>query len=123
MMSPRGECSRGPRCNAVARLRESLFFASAPEDTCSMRSGFAMHIAARSHGRQTSRTPSRKMGLGGSAGFSKSATRSDGGFLSQVRGMIAALGSSPQRNRILFLAGALIAVVGATAYALSLIHI
>ena len=57
------------------------------------------------------------MGLGGSAGFSKSATRSDGGFLSQVRGMIAALGSSPQRNRILFLAGALIAVVGATAYA------
>ena len=45
------------------------------------------------------------------------ALRSDGGFLSQVRGMIAALWSSRQRNTIVFLAVALIAVVGVTAYA------
>ena len=42
---------------------------------------------------------------------------SDGGFLSQVRGMTAALWASRQRNTIVFLAVALIAVVGVTAYA------
>src|SRR5271166_944337 len=42
---------------------------------------------------------------------------SDGGFLSQVRGMIAALWASRQRNTVVFLAVALIAVVGVTAYA------
>ena len=45
------------------------------------------------------------------------AVRSDGGFFSQVRGMIAALWTSRQRNTILFLVVALIAIVGATAYA------
>src|SRR5271166_6302317 len=45
------------------------------------------------------------------------ALRSDGGFLSQVRGMIAALWASRQRNTIVFLAVALIAIVGVTAYA------
>ncbi len=43
--------------------------------------------------------------------------RSDGGFFSQVRGMIAALWASRQRNTIFLLVVALIAVVGATAYA------
>src|SRR5271166_6725768 len=45
------------------------------------------------------------------------ALRSDGGFLSQVRGMIAALWASRQRNTIFFWVVALIAVVGATAFA------
>jgi vitamin B12/bleomycin/antimicrobial peptide transport system ATP-binding/permease protein len=45
------------------------------------------------------------------------ALRSGGGFLSQVGGMIAALCGSQQRNTIVYLALALIAVVGATAYA------
>ncbi len=45
------------------------------------------------------------------------AVRSDGGFFSQVRGMIAALWASRQRNTIFFLVVALIAVIGATAFA------
>lgn len=45
------------------------------------------------------------------------AARSDGGFLSQIRGMTAALSASRQRNTIFFLVVALIAVVGATAFA------
>src|SRR5271169_2789411 len=45
------------------------------------------------------------------------AHRSGGGFFSQIRGMVAALWRSDQRNMILFLSAALIAVVGATAYA------
>jgi putative ATP-binding cassette transporter len=45
------------------------------------------------------------------------ADRSGGSFFSQLRGMIAALWMSHQRNMILFLSVALIAVVGATAYA------
>ncbi len=45
------------------------------------------------------------------------ALRPDGSFLSQVRGMTAALRASRQRNMIVFLVVALIAVVGATAYA------
>ena len=45
------------------------------------------------------------------------AVRPDGGLLSQVRGMTAALWASRQRNTIVFLVVALIAVVGATAYA------
>jgi putative ATP-binding cassette transporter len=48
---------------------------------------------------------------------SQAALHPDGGFLSQVGGMIAALWTSRQRNTIVFLALALIAVVGATAYA------
>ena len=40
-----------------------------------------------------------------------------GGFLSQVRGMLGALLASQQRNMILLLVVALIAVVGATAFA------
>src|SRR5271154_6640221 len=45
------------------------------------------------------------------------AHRSGGSFFSQLRGMIAALWVSHQRNMILFLCVALIVVVGATAYA------
>jgi len=45
------------------------------------------------------------------------ADRSDGSFFSQLREMIATLWVSHQRNMILFLSVALIAVVGATAYA------
>src|SRR5271166_5703328 len=45
------------------------------------------------------------------------ALHSDGGLSLQVRGMIAALWASRQRNTIVFLAVALIAVVGVTAYA------
>ena len=80
-----------------------------------------MHVARRPHcihqGQGTNRTPCRTICLGGSAGFSKTAIRSDAGFVSQVGGMIAALWASRQRNTIVLLAVALIAVVGATAYA------
>jgi vitamin B12/bleomycin/antimicrobial peptide transport system ATP-binding/permease protein len=56
---------------------------------------------------------------GESAGTSGGGTadRSGGSFFSQLRGMIAALWVSHQRNMILFLCVALIVVVGATAYA------
>jgi putative ATP-binding cassette transporter len=47
----------------------------------------------------------------------QTAVRSDGGFFSQVRGMIAGLWASQQRNAIFLLVVALIAVVGATAFA------
>ena len=57
--------------------------------------------------------------VGESTGTSGGGTadRSGGSFFSQLRGMIAALWMSHQRNMILFLSVALIAVVGATAYA------
>src|SRR5271156_4559525 len=57
--------------------------------------------------------------VGESTGTSGGGTadRSGGSFFSQLRGMIAALWMSHQRNMILFLSAALIAVVGATAYA------
>ncbi len=42
---------------------------------------------------------------------------SDGGFYSQIRGMVAALWMSRQRNVLFLLAGGLISVVGVTAYA------
>ena len=45
------------------------------------------------------------------------ADRSDGGFFSQIRGMIAALGRRDSATRSSFWSSALIAVVGATAYA------
>jgi vitamin B12/bleomycin/antimicrobial peptide transport system ATP-binding/permease protein len=48
---------------------------------------------------------------------SRAALRSGEGLLSQVGAMIAALRTSRQRNTIVFLGLALIAVVGATAYA------
>jgi vitamin B12/bleomycin/antimicrobial peptide transport system ATP-binding/permease protein len=48
---------------------------------------------------------------------SRAALRSGGSFRSQVGGMSAALWASRRRNSIVFLALALIAVVGATAYA------
>ena len=47
----------------------------------------------------------------------ETAVSSGGGFFSQVRGMIAALLASQQRNTIFLLVVALIAVVGATAFA------
>ena len=47
----------------------------------------------------------------------ETAVPSGGGFFSQVRGMIAALLASQQRNTIFLLVVALIAVVGATAFA------
>ena len=42
---------------------------------------------------------------------------SDGGFYSQIRGMVAALWMSRQRNVLFLLVGGLISVVGVTAYA------
>ena len=47
---------------------------------------------------------------------------SGGSFFSQVRGMIASLWMSHQRNTIFFLSAGLIAVVGATAYAQVLLN-
>ncbi len=47
----------------------------------------------------------------------QAAVGSEGGFSSQIRGMIAALWMSRQRNTLFLLAGGLIAIVGATAYA------
>src|SRR5271166_2389158 len=53
--------------------------------------------------------------VGSSGG--ETADCSDAGFFSQVRGMIAALSASRQRNTMLFLVVALMALVGATAFA------
>jgi putative ATP-binding cassette transporter len=53
---------------------------------------------------------------------SRAAFRPDGGFLSQIMGMTAALWASRQRSRIVFLGLALTAFVGATAYAQVLLN-
>jgi vitamin B12/bleomycin/antimicrobial peptide transport system ATP-binding/permease protein len=47
----------------------------------------------------------------------ETAVRLDGGFFAQIRGMIAALWTSRQRNTLVLLAFGLIAIVGASAYA------
>jgi putative ATP-binding cassette transporter len=52
-------------------------------------------------------------GIGGA----NTAGHLDGSFFAQIRGMIAALWMSHQRNAIVFLSVGLVAVVGATAYA------
>jgi vitamin B12/bleomycin/antimicrobial peptide transport system ATP-binding/permease protein len=60
---------------------------------------------------------SRMAGKSVRAGGGETAVSPGGGFFSQVRGMIAALLTSQQRNTIFLLVVALIAVVGATAFA------
>src|SRR5271166_2303640 len=78
--------------------------------------GRAAVIAAMAFARQGEGT-SPMAGKSVEATGGGTAVRSDGGFFSQVRGMIAALWASRQRNTIFFLVVALIAVVGATAFA------
>jgi putative ATP-binding cassette transporter len=56
-------------------------------------------------------------GKSAEAGPSETEIGSDGAFLSQVEGMISALWASQQRNTIFVLVVALVAVVGATAFA------
>jgi vitamin B12/bleomycin/antimicrobial peptide transport system ATP-binding/permease protein len=71
---------------------------------------------AKAFARQGQRTSSMA-GKSVEARIGETAVRSDGGLFSQARGMIAAISASQQRDTIFLLVVALIAVVGATAFA------
>src|SRR5271167_35514 len=77
-----------------------------------------MLAPSRSKGEGTNSMAGEPAGTSGA----DASDRSGGGFLAQIRGMIAALRTSHQRKTILFLCGALIVVVGATAYAQVLLN-
>ena len=105
-----------PRENGAVALPEAYASIGVESGKLVRELGRAAVTATMAFARHSEET-SPIAGKSAEASGGETADCSYGGFFSQARGMIAALSASRQRNTMLFLFVALMAVVGATAFA------